>query len=83
MKQCVVHNAIFGKSIKNPMNKVDIKITHFLINYHKFKQSPRKSLICQFSVANKRQKLNNHLQEQAETLFLYRKPKRSAIFWIT
>ena len=44
----------------------------FFINNNKFKQLPRKSLICytipkQFAVANKRQKLNNALREQAQT----------------
>ena len=58
----------------------------FFINNQKFKQSPRKSLICetiskQFAGANKRPKLNNPLQEQAKTLFLHRKPIRNAHFW--
>ena len=35
----------------------------------------------QFAGANKRQKLNNPLREQAKTLFLHRKPKRNAHFW--
>ena len=58
----------------------------FFINTQKFKQSPRKYLICQtiskqFAGANTRRKLNNPLQEQAKTLFLHRKPKRNAHFW--
>ena len=60
--------------------------TLFLVNNQRFKQSPRKSLICQtiskqFGGANKRRKLNNPLQEQAKTLFLHRKSKRNAHFW--
>ena len=58
----------------------------FFINNKKFKQSPRKSLICytiskQFAAANKRRKLNSPLREQAKTFFLHRKPKRNAHFW--
>ena len=58
----------------------------FFINNQKFKQSPRKSLICetiskQFAGANKRRKLNNALREQAKTLFLHKKHKRNAHFW--
>ena len=61
-------------------------ITLFFINNQKFKQSPRKSLICQtiskqFAGANKRRKLNNPLREQAKILFLHREPKRNAHFW--
>ena len=65
---------------------IKIGYTFFFINNQKFKQSPRKSLICetiskQFAGANKRPKLNNPLQEQAKPLFLHRKPKRNAHFW--
>ena len=61
-------------------------ITLFFINNQKFKQSPRKSPICQTiskqsAGANKRRKLNNPLREQAKILFLHREPKRNAHFW--
>ena len=58
----------------------------FCINNKKFKQLPRKSLICetiskQIAGVNKSQKLNNPLGEQAKTLFLHRKPQRNNHFW--
>ena len=63
-------------------------ITTFFIHIssQKFKQSARKSLICQtiskqFAGANKKPKLNNPLREQAKTFFLHGKSKRNAHFW--
>ena len=77
----------FERNSNNNSDLLTVLTTNtFFLNNPKFKQSPLKFLICQtiskqFAGANKRQKLNNPLREQAKTLFLQRKPKRNAHFW--
>ena len=73
-------------ALMNALTNATTLTIFFLINNQKFKQSPRKSLIClkickQFAGENKRRKLNNPLRVQAKTLFLHRKSKRNAHFW--